>query len=114
MGGDKMAKGRQVGAKGKRQSIRDLKADMIRAPKQPQPAYVHYCYGCSQKMMTTPIEREIDGKTRNLCRSCAQKLEGNVIVRDLTGKYRKKKLTNWEIGRREAMLVGAGRFNDIF
>jgi hypothetical protein len=108
-----MAKGRQVGAKGKRQSIRDLKADMVRTPCA-KPAFITYCYGCNAKITSNnPVEREIDGEVKKLCRGCAQKLDGVVITKDLTGKYRKQKLSNWEKGRREAILCGAGRWNFV-
>jgi hypothetical protein len=106
-----MAKGRQVGAKGKRQSIRDLKADMVRTPCA-KPAFITYCYGCNAKITSNkPVEKEIDGEVRKLCRGCGLELEGSDIVRDAAGTYKKKKISEWERGKREAILFCAGLQN---
>jgi len=116
-------KGRIPGAKGKKPSRSVLKAkqalsrtDIVLKAKAdaPKPAFITYCYGCNSKITSNnPIEREIDGTVRKLCRSCAQKLEGADITRDTAGTYKKKKISDWERGRREAILCGGGRWNDI-
>jgi len=103
--------GRPAGAKDRKKRTRPSTGRKVRLKpkKEEKPA----CYGCQRKMQGVPIEREIDGQIRHICRDCNKKLDNVVVVKNQEGTYKKSQLSDWERGKQEAMLCGAGRLNFI-